>query len=224
MPIAEIAAGLRDHVAAAAVAILGKPTVRTMRELRWGSNGKLAVVLAGPKAGTWFDHSSGEGGDILTLAQREMGRAGGLEWAKAWLGLAGKVNPAPRSAPRIPPSDNAAKMIASARALVDRSRPVKDIIAERYLASRGLVLPDDPGLFDPGSLRFVPDCWHWPSQSRLPALVAPVTGIATGALQGLHLTFLAADGAGKAPSWTNRACITAPPRPADALGSPAMPT
>ena len=99
--IAVIAAGLRDHVAAAAVAILGKPTVRTGRELRWGSHGKLAVVLAGPKAGTWFDHSSGTGGDILTLAQREMGRAGGLAWAKAWLGLAHE--PAPRPAPPNPP-------------------------------------------------------------------------------------------------------------------------
>ena len=87
---------------------------------------------------------------------------------------------------------------ARARALVNRSGPVKDTLAARYLASRGLILPDDSGLFDPGSLRFAPDAWHWPTHSRLPAIVAPIAGITTGTLHGVHLTFLATDGAGKA--------------------------
>ncbi|MEO5375638.1 MAG: toprim domain-containing protein [Alphaproteobacteria bacterium] len=201
-PIADVAAGLRGRAEAAAVALLGKPSSRTRHELRFGRHGSLSVEIAGPKTGAWFDHSAGEGGDILALAQREMGREGGLTWARQWLGMEGDRPPPPRQrteAPK-PEPDGAdiARKLARARALVERSRPVRGSIAERYLTSRGLVLPDDAGLFDPCSLRFAPDVWHWPSQFRLPAMVAPIVGVTTNELQGLHLTFLAPDGSGKA--------------------------
>jgi putative DNA primase/helicase len=64
---------------------------------------------------------------------------------------------------------------------------------ERYLASRGLLLPDDTS-----SLRFTSDLWHWPSQSRWPAMLAKVAR-ADGSEITVHQTFLAANGRGKAP-------------------------
>ncbi|MFN3076372.1 MAG: toprim domain-containing protein [Alphaproteobacteria bacterium] len=199
--IADIAAALRDQAEAVAMALLGEPTSRTRHELRWGRHGSLALVLTGSKAGLWHDHSAGEGGDILALVQREMGREAGLAWAKSWLGMEGGLPPPFRLRPTPKPetaTDDATRKLARAHALMARSRPIRGTIVERYLASRGLVLPDDTSLFDPGSLRFAPDVWHWPTQSRLPAMVAPIVNILTNDLQGLHLTFLAADGSGKA--------------------------
>lgn len=66
--------------------------------------------------------------------------------------------------------------------------PIIGTIAERYLASRGLVAP-------PASdLRFHPHCFHGPSRSFHPALVAAVVG----GDPAIHRTFLKADGSGKA--------------------------
>lgn len=67
--------------------------------------------------------------------------------------------------------------------------PIDGTVAETYLRSRGIrcALPD--------SLRFHPRCFHGPSQSALPAMVALVTG---GDSFAIHRTFLRADGRGKA--------------------------
>ena len=195
-----IAAALRDRAADAAVTLLGKPSSRTAHELRYGSNGKLSIVLTGAKAGLWHDYATGEGGDILTLAQRELGRETGLAWARDLSGMEGIPPPPRRHAPplAIVQTDDAATKIARALALVGRARPIWGTIAEVYLATRGLHLAGVPGyLFDRESLRYVPDCWHWPSKTRLPAMVAPITNIVTGEVQAAHVTYLAADGTSK---------------------------
>ena len=53
-----------------AVALLGEPSSRTGRELRYGRRGSLSVDLAG---GHWFDHEAGEGGGVVELVTRERG-------------------------------------------------------------------------------------------------------------------------------------------------------
>jgi len=67
--------------------------------------------------------------------------------------------------------------------------PIAGTLAETYLRGRGIscALPD--------SLRFHPRCYHGPSQSALPAMIALVTG---GEGFAIHRTFLRADGSGKA--------------------------
>lgn len=45
-----------------AVLRFGKVTKRTRDELRFGRQGKIAVVLTGDRAGCWYDYSLGEGG------------------------------------------------------------------------------------------------------------------------------------------------------------------
>lgn len=79
-----------------------------------------------------------------------------------------------------------------ALALWAQCRPARGTVVERYLASRGLLLP--PG----DALRFHPGLKH-PSGETWPAMVALITQGHDGQPLGVHRTFLARDGSGKAP-------------------------
>ena len=72
------------------------------------------------------------------------------------------------------------------------SRSIKGTIGETYLERRGLVVPPDT------PLRFLGKCWHWPTATSLAAILAPIVGIESNRLIGLHQTFIAADGSDKA--------------------------
>ena len=67
--------------------LLGEPNARlsTRTELRFGTHGSLAVVIAGKKQGTWFDHEAGQGGGVLDLVQTRKRLANGeaLNWLRA---------------------------------------------------------------------------------------------------------------------------------------------
>ena len=64
-----------------ACAILGEPTQCHIAkgELRWGTNGSLAVDT---RKGRWFDHEANEGGGVLDFVQlhRKTDKAGAFEW------------------------------------------------------------------------------------------------------------------------------------------------
>lgn len=67
-------------------------------------------------------------------------------------------------------------------------------LGETYLHSRGCVIPPADS-----ALRFDPAAFHWPSQSKLSAIVALMTDFEDASIwRSLHFTFLAADGSGKA--------------------------
>lgn len=104
-----------------------------------------------------------------------------------------------------------AEFVSSATAgrwIFRTSGPARGEIVERYLESRGLdlalePLPDLPAI---DQLRFHPRCplgsWRVdddPRDARLtaPAMVTPI-GDADGAIWGVHVTYLAPDGSGKA--------------------------
>jgi len=78
---------------------------------------------------------------------------------------------------------------AAAKRLWTECQPIGGTIAEAYLRSRAITcaLPD--------TLRFHPDCWHGPSETRWPAMVALVEG---GEGFAVHRTYLRTDGSGKA--------------------------
>jgi len=80
-----------------------------------------------------------------------------------------------------------------AQEIWDASLPAADTTVSIYLASRGITIPP------PDSLRFYPDLKHDPSQTRFPCMVAQITGSIDGSPLGIHRTFLAPDGKGKAP-------------------------
>ena len=69
----------------AAVALLGEPSARSARELRWGRRGSMAVDL---RRGAWFDFETGAGGGLLALVCRE-GAARTPAEAADWLRAAG---------------------------------------------------------------------------------------------------------------------------------------
>ena len=62
-----------------------------------------------------------------------------------------------------------------------------------YLSNRGCALPGS------GEVRFKTNLRHWPTGTSWPALISRVTDFLTAEPLTLHFTFLAADGAGKAP-------------------------
>jgi hypothetical protein len=91
----------------------------------------------------------------------------------------------------------AEKRARQAEALWQEAQPLAGTLAETYLRARRITCPL------PLTLRFHPDCWH-ASARRFPALVAAVEG---GDGFGLHRTYLAADGSGKAAVEPARAML-----------------
>jgi hypothetical protein len=83
----------------------------------------------------------------------------------------------------------AEKRAMAAKQLWAETQPIAGTPAETYLRRRGIscALPD--------TLRFHPRCFHGPSQSRWPAMVALVEG---GEGFAVHRTYLRPDGSGKA--------------------------
>ena len=84
----------------------------------------------------------------------------------------------------------AEKKARQAHRLWCEARPIAGTVAETYLRGRGITCPL------PDTLRFCPECWHGPTATRLPAMVALVDGAEGFAV---HRTYLHADGSGKAP-------------------------
>lgn len=85
-----------------------------------------------------------------------------------------------------------------ARRLIERARPAKDTLAERYLKSRGLTLPNG------NPLLFTSEAFHWPTGLELPCMIAPIIDIHDNQAQAAHCTFLKSDGTGKAGVCTPR--------------------
>ena len=72
--ITSLRVALVQHAAEIAVTVLGEPNLRLCtsgRELQFGNRGSLAIAINGPKAGQWYDHETGEGGDLIDLIRRE---------------------------------------------------------------------------------------------------------------------------------------------------------
>jgi len=66
---------LSPYIANIARHVLGEPNWResTREQLRFGSNGSIAVEIAGPKAGQWYDHEREEGGGPWDLLRCKLG-------------------------------------------------------------------------------------------------------------------------------------------------------
>jgi len=97
-------AELRARAPELALELLGKPSFRAGQEWRWGRKGSLSVVIAGAKAGMWFDHEAGDGGGFIDLVGRDLGLARGdaLAWTADRIGMAPRHRPIrPRLAPPI---------------------------------------------------------------------------------------------------------------------------
>jgi phage/plasmid primase-like uncharacterized protein len=91
------------------------------------------------------------------------------------------------------PSTDETARSERALAIWRESQSSKGTLVETYLRSRGITLSP------PSAIRFHESLWHKPSERAWPAMIALVTDALTGEPIGVHRTYLAEDGAGKAP-------------------------
>jgi hypothetical protein len=162
----------------------------------------LTGPTSGPgAAGKFTDGATGEHGDLLDIIRERTGISRFpdlLAEARAHLGRPQPVLPDAS----MPKRAKALGTPAAAARLFAASVPVAGTLADTYFRSRGLT---QGGRMS--ALRFHPKCWHRDEgQTRSiprPALIAAVTDGA-GALQGVHRTWLAPDGQGKAAVETQR--------------------
>jgi hypothetical protein len=189
---------MADRMGDLARALLdGDPTSRRGDECRYRRKGSLAIIVSGPKRGTWHDHEATLGGDPVGLVAhlRRIPMREAFSWSLAWLGEAQHSSP---PAPLQPPvasscaAREASKTLDLARRLWREAIPADDpaSLVPVYLASRGLTLPADAPLrFHPAAPR---------GAERLPAMIALMTDPVTAKGCGVHRTFFAHDGGGKA--------------------------
>lgn len=111
-----------------------------MREVRWGTHGKLRLKLA---TGRWSDFSTGEWGDVFDLAKRELGVdfAGAIEWVSEQLSLPRRVRHFIRPTPVAADEDSPEAKALRARTLYLNAKPA-GAYGFNYLDSRGLDYPD----------------------------------------------------------------------------------
>lgn len=162
----------------------------------------LFVRLTGPQtgkgaAGKWSDAATGEHGDLLDLIRLSCGLGSfreAADEARRFLSLPQPSFPQPATrvwGREIRPRER----IEAARRLFARARPIVGTVAETYLRTRAITFFD--GL---SALRFHPGCYYRDGSGArlaLPALIAAVTDDA-GRIMGVHRTWLAGDGSGKA--------------------------
>jgi putative DNA primase/helicase len=160
------------------------------KELRWGNKGSFSLAIAGNERGFWFDHELGRGGDIFDLIKQEQGCdfVEALKFAKQFVGGYAPNPCTPRPARDDAESDSAEiRRIENAVDIWDSSTGLRGTLAETYLRSRSIEVPDEA--LD--VLRFHPKCpWR---NSTAPALVAVVRDIFTRELVSVHRTPLTPD-------------------------------
>ena len=162
------------------------------KELRWGNKGSFTLQIEGAKAGLWYDHELQRGGDIIELIKIERGCSFGEALIFAGQFVSGSIFhsvPTLRIVPARRDDDkDELRRIEQALVIWSEVRPLRGTLAEKYLRSRCIEVPDEA--LD--VLAFHPAC-PWES-SKAPALVALIRDIITGEPVGIHRTALSADG------------------------------
>lgn len=173
--IERLRADVRAHADRVAIALLGDKYDHTGAELRFGRKGSMSVVIAGSKAGTWYDHQSQEGGDLLALIMREHRCEFIPACEIAGEILAQRYDQPPR--PGTPREISDQDRWRSAINLYQEARPISGTLAEAYLRqTRRIDLDILPNLDH--VLRFHPSCPFKPMR-RHPCLLALYRDIIT---------------------------------------------
>lgn len=189
--LAEIRSALSLHISELARYLLGDPGASTRSEWRYGNKGGLSIVVAGPKRGTWYDHSEDAGGGPFDLIMRARGDSfrEAVVFAREFLAMPRRE---PTRLPRTIRAPSKAGTAEYAARLWSEAIPLEGTLAARYLREhRGI-----PDLPPPSSFRFHPSVRSKEAGRSLPALIV-------GALEGetvrrVQVIFLDPDTAGKA--------------------------
>ncbi len=176
----------------------------TVGDVRNTPGRSMFVRLIGPDsgpgaAGRWTDAASAEHGDLLDVIRGSCGLVefrDVAEEARRFLSL-------PRAEPAYEPRPSARQgSPEAARRLWAMAKPLAGTLAEAYLHNRGITT-----VHHAGALRFHPRCYYRPdehaSTQTWPAVIAAVTDL-SGAITGVHRTWLSPNGLGKAPIDTPR--------------------
>lgn len=180
---------------------------------------KSASFHCDDRKGFYKCFGCGASGDVFGFVKNREGLsfAGAVERVAALAGLPSPVNapdaarqPDPAAAARIERQREAAdkarerrqqrddeRRIGLAREVWKAGAPAAGTLVETYLKNRGFPLSP------PESLRFAAALEHKPSGRTLPAMLGCMQG-ADGRLTGVHRTYLAPDGAGKADVTPNK--------------------
>jgi putative DNA primase/helicase len=156
-----IAAALTSRTAEVAMALLGEPNrqLSSKRELRFGRKGSLAVVVDGTKAGCWYDHENGSGGDLIDLIERvrDVDFRDAVAYAEQFICSTSTwtISPGP-AAPALLTDYDVRRKQRRAGELWEEAVPIAGTAAERYLARRGI--GGLPVGVDGAVLRFHPAC------------------------------------------------------------------
>ena len=164
-----------DWAEEVAINLLGAPTDRTSKQLRWGRRGSLVVHIAGPRIGRFYNFETGEGGDLLDLIQWKLGIP--LRDALAFMRDLEHVAPPQPLTQSVSRRTASPEQRWSARAqrIWDSTNSLAGTLGEAYLRTRCCHVPhvDD--------LRFLVG-----SRTHPPSLVARVTDLHTGEPMSLH--------------------------------------
>ncbi|KXV61664.1 DNA primase [Acetobacter senegalensis] len=154
---------------------------------------------ANGRAGKWTDAQSGEHGDLLDVIRESLGLVDFrdvADEARVFLSRP-RPDPGPLSRDRPVQERGPASSSEAARRLWAMSGPITGTPVEAYLRRRDMTL-----LHGTGALRFHPRCYYRPDEhsptETWPAMIAGVTDL-EGRVTGVHRTWLARDGRGKAP-------------------------
>lgn len=175
---------LREDAEHVVTTLLGKPTKRSRGEFRYGTTGyALAVMIRGAKAGAWYDHETGDGGDLLALIAREhrCDFRQAVEIAEKLLQRS--YTEAPRPARRVEACSNGdTDHRRLALEIFREAQPLAGSIGEKYLAHREIDLDALPDLSD--AVRFHGRC---PFRStRRPCLVALFRDVLTNEARAIY--------------------------------------
>ncbi len=126
----------------------------------------------------WYCHACADGKNIQHFLQA----AGLLGGVKSGLHASSSSRQQP-----LPSKKPGNSQLAYVRQIWEAAEPISTAVREGYLHSRGLKGPYPP------SLRFLPSCWHKPSLTPYPAIIAAVTRWPSSEVVAVHRTCLQAD-------------------------------
>jgi hypothetical protein len=179
----------------------------TVGDVRNTPGRSMFVRLSGPEsgpgaAGHWTDAASAEHGDLLDVIRESCGFIEFRDVADEARRFLSLPRTEPCRSPKPVRTPVSAGSPEAARRLFDMSQPISGTLVATYLRNRGIRSSRDTG-----SLRFHPRCYYRPEgdapTETWPAMVAAVTDL-EGRITGAHRTWLARDGADKAPIETQR--------------------
>ena len=163
----------------------GRNIHRMAHEYRLGTQGSISIRLAD---GSYFNHETGEGGDMLALIQHTLHTdfKGALVWARGFVGL---TSPSFVVAPPVTLErkidERAILQRGKAFAMLKRATDVNGTLAEVYLREkRGITMEALPT-----SLRFLAHAYNYTAGGFYPAMIAPIRS-AEGEVIAAHCTFL----------------------------------